>query len=72
MLEIFTIYFNPIDFPGKYVVRRFQIERAGPIADAEPLIVCDTLDEARNAIPDGLYCMPRQERDDPQIVENWL
>ena len=72
-LEIFTIYYNPTDFPKKYVVRRFKVDCKGrPVPDAEPLSVCDTLHEARTAIPDDLYCMPRQEHDVPQIVENWI
>jgi hypothetical protein len=38
-----------------------------------PLVaVSDTLHEAREAIPPGLVCFPRQEGDDPKIVETWL
>jgi hypothetical protein len=69
MLEIFTVYFDPSDFPGMYVVRR-HVTGVGP--DAEPLIVTDTLQIARNAIPAYLVPMDRHPQDDPCILETWL
>jgi hypothetical protein len=69
MLEMFTIYCNPRDYPGKYVVRR-HVTGIGP--DPEPLAVVDTLDEARDAVPPYLACMNRQPDDQPQIVETWF
>jgi hypothetical protein len=70
--EMFTVYQNPSDYPGKFVVRS-QIIRAGKVIPADsPLIVADTLAEARLAIPFGLYRSPRHPQDDPVIVEVWF
>lgn len=35
-------------------------------------VVAPTLEIARGTIPDGLTCIPRQDEDDPVIVEVWL
>lgn len=67
-LAIYVVYCSPSDYPGKYVVRRWVGERADP----RPLAVTDDLDAAREALPDGLICLPRRTDDDWTIVETWL
>lgn len=71
VFSTWTIYFNPKDHPGKYVVRRFEIGKAltRPTND---MFVADTLDEARALLPIGLLCFKRDLSDDPVIVETWL
>jgi len=75
-LPTWTIYFNATDYPGKFVVRRFVILGGGRglHKDAEPCFVGDSLEAARDSLPHerGLYCMPRQAGDEPQIVETWI
>lgn len=76
VLYQWTVYVNPSDYPGKWVVRRFAITRTedeivGVAKDNEPLIVADSLDEARKVIPPGAYCLGRHEDDDPVIYEVW-
>ena len=71
-LAIYVVYRDPSDFPGKYVVRRSTIGHLGELKDAEPLIVCKTLREARSTIPRCLFCITRSIEDDPVIVETWL
>ena len=68
---MFVVYFNPQDFPGKYVVRRHVVGRGTVTIDAEPLIVCDSLHQARSAIPADTR-LDRNPDDDPVIVEVWL
>ena len=66
-LEIFTVYFNPLDYPGLYVVRVFW--------NATPTVygwTAPTLEEVRARLPRGLVCLPREPGDEPQIVECWL
>jgi hypothetical protein len=75
VLRAYTIYDHPRDCPEKFVVRQFLIGVSA--AEVEPVpgplvAVSDTLHEAREAIPPGLVCFPRQEGDDPKIVETWL
>jgi len=71
MLEMFTVYFNPSDYPGKWVVRKWLVGKELQ-SDHEPLIVCDSLQEARSAIPEDLCCLQRNDEDEPQIVETWF
>lgn len=70
-LRMFTVYSNPKDFPGKFVVRGWTCVNP-PVADPDPLVISDTLGAARSAIPAGLTRMDRQTADDPAIVEVWL
>jgi hypothetical protein len=65
---LFAIYKNPSDYPGKYVVRRWE----GLVADRQPVIVADELKQAREAIPDHMYRLDRLEGDDPAILETWI
>lgn len=73
VLELWTIFRNPKDYPGKYVVRKFFIERGapGPVAD-NFVLVADTLDDARRHIPSWMTRLVRDEGDEPQIVESWI
>lgn len=67
----FVVFYNPKDFPGKYVTRLFD----GPVP-LRLLTVKDTLEAARAAIPQGpplgFLRTDRQETDEPQIVEVWI
>lgn len=71
-LRIFTIYENPSDYPGRFVVRETEC-RAGELRVAAlPLAVTKTLDEARARVPAGLWRFIRSAQDDPCIREVWL
>lgn len=71
VLPSFTIFYNPADFPGKYVVRLFDGETPTKL-----VCVKDTLEEARATIPHGppveYINMGRHPEDDPVIVEVWM
>lgn len=68
MLEIFVIYFNPNDYVGKFVVRRFVNE----IPDSAPIGIAGDLNTARAYVPIGKTCLHRTESDDKNIVETWI
>lgn len=73
IMMIYTVYFNPRDFPGLYVMRPFVPK--GEIA--EPMGIAwtgKTLDEVRAKIPRdlGLVCVPRASQDHPSVVEVWI
>ena len=68
---MYTIYDSPTDYPGKFVVRRWEIDK-GPAVPKETLAVKDSLIEARLAVPVGLVRVDRSPGDDPVIVETWL
>jgi hypothetical protein len=69
---IWTVYEKPSDFPELFVARPFIIGNG----TARPMTLCltgKTLAEVRAFLePYGLTCIPRQEGDDPRIVETWL
>jgi hypothetical protein len=72
-----TVYYNPSDYPGLYVVRPWDIVQGEPepVPRLSEHWVCGSLEEARAIILHGdpsLYCLPRQPGDDPVIVEVWL
>lgn len=67
-LSIWTIYDNPKDYPGKFVARRFELDRP-----TGTVLVANTLIELRRQMMEwGLTRLPRAEEDDPVIVETWL
>jgi hypothetical protein len=68
---MWIVYFNPEDYPQKWVVRRWAIGPGKVTPDAEPF-VGNSLAEARGAIPLGLVRLDRAEVDEPQIKEIWL
>jgi hypothetical protein len=72
----YTIYKNPKDQPGQYVVRGWDIED-GDVVMADDAITMPISDKALDTlretlIESGLYCIGRQPFDDPVIVESWV
>jgi hypothetical protein len=68
VLSMWTIYRSPADHPGKYVARRFELDR--PNRD---VLIADNLVEVRAPLlARGLYRLDRYPDDDPVIVEVWL
>ena len=72
-LTMWTIHDRPNDFPDFWVVKRCFIVRGytDPVMDVVPRLAV-SLAEARSFVPWGLFCQPRQEGDDPFIVETWF
>lgn len=79
-MTMYVVYANPTDYPGKWVVRRWDVDIDHPgmlLVSAEPLAVCSSLQEAREAVlqkGDGVsgVCLPRHDADDPAIWETWV
>ena len=69
-LPQFTVYNSPKDFPGKHVVRMWLVSHE--VKSTNLVGVFDTLEQARAFVPPDLIRMPREEADDPVIVETWL
>lgn len=65
--SIWTIYNRPVDFPDKFVARRW--EGSMPTQD---ILIADDLEELRRQLPPGLYRLARHPADDPVVVETWL
>lgn len=73
-LTQYCVYFNPLDYPGLYVVREWRIlpSNEGGAQPTERVWTAATLEEARGYIPAQCCRMARDEDDEPQIVETWF
>lgn len=71
-LVFYVIYFSPTDFPGKYVVRRHRVAKASVHPEIQAFWIGGSLEEARERLPAGTICIPRDKSDEPQIVESWV
>lgn len=69
-LSIWTVYDRPLDYPEKFVARRWlATPQPTPTDD---ILVGDDLMDVRKKLPAGLHCISRQAGDDSCIVETWL
>ena len=70
-LSTWTIFDNPEDFPGFFVARRFSV-KGGKVISTQDALYGQTLQEVRDKLPQGLYCMGRHPTDTPSTVETWI
>lgn len=71
-LSVWTIYQNPADAPGKFVLRRFEAGALEPRPTPEAW-ESEDIEELRAIVRRmGLYCLGRKPADEPQIVESWI
>jgi hypothetical protein len=71
LLNIWTIFDHPIDYPDHYVARLFIVGNGNHKATAS-VILCNDLDELRGKLPPNLIRLPRDNNDDRNIIESWL
>jgi hypothetical protein len=71
VLVVWTVYRNPRDYPGKWVLRGHDVT-AGNVQPRDSVIVADTYAQLSLDIPPGLTHMPRHSLDDPAIYESWI
>lgn len=74
VLPVVVIYENPLDFPGRFVVRRQWACKGDKVEiEVDPLAVVDTLEQARAAVPmEQDARVDRDPDDDSKIVECWV
>ena len=65
--EIWAIYKHPLDYPEKFVARKFILDK--PTSE---ILIGDTLEEIRKLLPKGLTLIERNPKDDPILVETWI
>ena len=70
-LAIYTIYENPKDYPGLFVVRRWEI-MPGSVQVSRWVRTALTINQARALLPYGVVCLPRNTEDDPSLVGSWI
>ena len=71
-LEMYVIYRNPRDYPGKFVCRKWLLTDGKPVPMAQPTSVSNSLEEVRAKVPKGLFRMARGPLDDVAVWEVWL
>ncbi len=72
VLDLWTIYQRPLDFPQHYVARRWEVRHSGPRPTAD-IIVAEDIERLRDAMrARGLHNIGRKPGDEAQIVESWI
>ena len=70
-MKHYVIYNKPEDYPNNIVVRIWVVGRnsliQGPIVS-----ISDTIEQARETIPNGMCCISRSEYDPLSIIETWI
>lgn len=69
---IWTIYHDPDDYPGRWVLRAHDIFPDTGMRSHSSCFVAATLDEVRAKVPAGCTCVGRTPEDHPVIYESWL
>lgn len=70
-LPMISIYFDPKDYPGKYVARVFDIS-VGKVNATRYIMLSDNLEDLRSAMPTNFTHMDKSPNDDPQLLEVWF
>lgn len=67
-VPIIAVYEKPLDYPDKYVARLWG-------AKGKPtsiVVIKDSLEEIRNAIPRGMHRLGATSLDDPVLIETYI
>ena len=71
VVEIWTIYDRPLDFPEGFIARRFEVVPGSARPTTEALT--GTLANLRREMErQGRVCLPRDPGDHPNVVESWI
>lgn len=71
-MSSYVVYFNPPDFPGRFVVREWFIGRSGELLALTLIGTAPSLIEARALIPVGMVNFRRSADDIPAVLEVWM
>lgn len=74
LMTQYVVYFNPTDYPMKYVLRRwFIVAKGDPLPNEQPDMVEDSYDPIEAYLSRlGLVALNRMPEDDPCIKEIWI
>lgn len=74
MLSIYTIYNSPSDYPGEFVIKKWDTGNGKmSVQDPRFLYTSTDLESCRAQMKErNLTLMARQVGDDPVIVESWI
>jgi hypothetical protein len=74
MLEMYTVYNHPRDYPDTFVVKKWICEAGNPpVQDTSYVFTSQSLQKCREEMQaKGLICIGRETNDDPVIEETWM
>jgi hypothetical protein len=71
-VSIWNVYDRPRDYPTGFVAKMFELGRAGPQPTPYALR-SEELEPIREKLSRaGLVYLPRDDADEPQIIESWI
>lgn len=70
-LGLWVIYKNPADYPGKYVLRKWEIT-AGTVAPERAVVLADDIETLRAQLPAGVQRFEPDKLDNVSIVECYV
>jgi hypothetical protein len=70
-MKAYTIYYNPSDYPGLYVLRA-SVVGPGRITHEKECETAETMEELLPKVPQGMIRMPLSPNDDPVIVAYFI
>ena len=71
-LAMWTVYDRPHDHPNTYVARCFYVDAGGTKASPHAITSHELGDLRAMFVAMGLTRVPREQKDDPKIVETWM
>jgi hypothetical protein len=70
---LYIVYKSPVEYPGKYIARRWIINDFNMPEGRDVVAVSDNLTVVRQAMENwGLTRIERDASDEPEIVESWV
>jgi hypothetical protein len=76
VIDMWTLYDHPADYPDGYIARKFEVSADGPVATLETLRTvgnANGLELMREAFGlAGYIALVRCQRDDSHIIETWV
>jgi hypothetical protein len=75
ILEGWTIFDHPVDYPDDYVARRWIAHRDHTVTHTDDILKHENLNTLRGMmgrVAPGLVCIGRYVEDDPKILEVWI
>lgn len=70
-LEMWVVYSNSRDFPGREVARKHLVTSNGTTPTSD--LIEGSIGRIRSVLSDkGMVCLHRHPTDDPVIVETWV
>jgi hypothetical protein len=73
LLQLYTVYQDPDDYPDEIVVRRWTVQAGRPTPEKELFLREPDLQTVREKLVNlNLVCLGREPEDDHAVLETWV